>query len=241
MEIFWTDNIAGGICSLGEEESAHCVRVLRHRTGDRVNIIDGHGTMYECVLTDDSPKCARARIIAEHGGWGGHPYRLVMAVCPTKNIDRYEWFAEKATEVGIDRLCPVIGEHSERKVLRTDRLRKILLSAAKQSLKAQIPSCDEPCSVASFIRSAAETDALKLIAYCFEDETVPRISVRAALESSDAEEVIVLIGPEGDFSGEEAKMAVAAGFVPVHLGPSRLRTETAALTAVEALYFYRGE
>lgn len=237
MEIFWTDDIAGGICTLGEEESAHCVRVLRHRTGDAVNIIDGCGTMYECVLTDDSPKCAQARIIAEHSGWGGHPYRLVMAVCPTKNIDRYEWFAEKATEVGLDRLCPVIGEHSERKVLRTDRIRKIFLSAAKQSLKSLIPECDEPCSAASFIRAAAGEDALKLIAYCFEDESVPRMSIRQAMASSDAGTVIILIGPEGDFSREEAKLAVESGFVPVHLGPSRLRTETAALTAVEALYY----
>lgn len=236
MEIFWTDDIAGGICTLGEDESAHCVRVLRHRTGDGINVIDGHGTMYECVLIDDSPKCAQARILTEHVGWGGHPYHLVMAVCPTKNIDRYEWFAEKAVEVGIDRLCPVIGEHSERKVLRTDRLRKIFLSASKQSLKAQVPECDEPCSVSSFIRSAAATDALKLIAYCFEDESVPRISIMQALNSSDADRVIILIGPEGDFSREEAKLALESGFIPVHLGPSRLRTETAALTAVEALY-----
>ena len=97
MEIFWTEDIAGGICRLGEEESAHCVRVLRHRAGDRINIIDGHGTMYECTLVVDSPKGAEARIEQAHQNWGGHPYDLTMAVCPTKNIDRYEWFAEKAT------------------------------------------------------------------------------------------------------------------------------------------------
>ena len=238
MEIFWTDNVDGGFCTLGEEESAHCVKVLRHRAGDNVNIIDGRGTMYGCVLVSDSPRAAQARILSEHAGWGGHPYRLTMAVCPTKNIDRYEWFAEKATEVGLDRLCPVIGEHSERKVLRTDRLRKILLSAAKQSLKSIIPELDEPCTVKAFIEGTSGSGALKLIAYCFEDESVPRISIREALEKSGSDSCIVLIGPEGDFSKEEAGMALAAGYVPVHLGSSRLRTETAALTAVEALYYH---
>lgn len=236
MEIFWTEDIAGGICRLGEEESAHCVRVLRHRAGDRINIIDGHGTMYECTLVADSPKGAEARIEQAHQNWGGHPYDLTMAVCPTKNIDRYEWFAEKATEFGVDRIVPVIGEHSERKILKQERMNRILLSATKQSLKAPIPELSDTTSVREFIESTAGTEALKLIAYCFEDGQ-ERTSIREVLEKNDAKEVIVLIGPEGDFSREEADAAVAAGYVPVHIGESRLRTETAALALVSMVYY----
>jgi len=236
MEIFWTEDIAGGICRLGEEESAHCVRVLRHRAGDRINVIDGHGTMYECTLVADSPKGAEARIEQAHQNWGGHPYDLTMAVCPTKNIDRYEWFAEKATEFGVDRIVPVIGEHSERKILKPERMNRILLSAAKQSLKASIPELSDTISVRDFIGSTAGTDALKMIAYCFDDGQ-ERHSIREVLENNDAKEVIVLIGPEGDFSREEADAAVAAGYVPVHIGESRLRTETAALASVSMIYY----
>lgn len=236
MEIFWTEDIAGGICRLGEEESAHCVRVFRHRAGDRINIIDGHGTMYECTLVADSPKGAEARIEQAHQNWGGHPYDLTMAVCPTKNIDRYEWFAEKATEFGVDRIVPVIGEHSERKILKPERMNRILLSATKQSLKASIPELSDTISVREFIESTAGTEALKLIAYCFEDGQ-ERTSIREVLEKNDAKEVIVLIGPEGDFSREEADAAVAAGYVPVHIGESRLRTETAALASVSMVYY----
>lgn len=236
MEIFWTEDIAGGICRLGEEESAHCVRVLRHRAGDRINIIDGHGTMYECTMVADSPKGAEARIEQAHQNWGVHPYDLTMAVCPTKNIDRYEWFAEKATEFGVDRIVPVIGEHSERKILKPERMNRILLSATKQSLKASIPELSDTTSVREFIESSAGTEALKLIAYCFEDGQ-ERTSIREVLEKNDAKEVIVLIGPEGDFSREEADAAVAAGYVPVHIGESRLRTETAALASVSMVYY----
>lgn len=236
MEIFWTEDIAGGICRLGEEESAHCVRVLRHRDGDLINIIDGHGTMYECTLVADSPKGAEARIEQAHQNWGGHPYDLTMAVCPTKNIDRYEWFAEKATEFGVDRIVPVIGEHSERKILKPERMNRILLSATKQSLKASIPELSDTIAVREFIESTAGTEALKLIAYCFEDGQ-ERHSIREVLEKNDAKEVIVLIGPEGDFSREEADAAVSAGYVPVHVGESRLRTETAALASVSMVYY----
>lgn len=237
MEIFWTDRIEAGLCLLGEEESAHCVRVLRHREGDNVCVIDGVGTMYECVLSQASPKAAVARIEKANPGWGSHPYRMEMAVCPTKNIDRYEWFVEKASEVGTDRFVPVIGEHSERKVLKTERLRRIVLSAAKQSLKAAVPEIAEPLTVKDFITSVADSPALKMIACCFEDESHPRTSVMQALSGTDRREYIVLIGPEGDFSREEVRLATEAGFIPVHLGESRLRTETAALAAVFAAYY----
>jgi 16S rRNA (uracil1498-N3)-methyltransferase len=175
-------------------------------------------------------------VLSSEPGWGSHPYHLTLAVCPTKNNDRYEWFAEKATELGVDRIVPVIGDRSERKVFKTDRLRKIVLSATKQSLKARLPQVEEPTGVKEFI-AHADPDALRLIAYCFEDEGHPRISIKEALSAFAGDRVEILIGPEGDFSPEEARLALDSGFVPVHLGASRLRTETAAVTAAEAVYF----
>lgn len=236
MEIFYSRNISGNICRLDEEESAHCVRVLRHREGDEINVIDGEGTLYTCRLIDADPKAAEAQIIEEQPDWGAHPYYLQMAVCPTKNMDRYEWFAEKATEVGLDEINPVIGEHSERKVFKTDRLKRILLSASKQSLKGAIPVVAEPEKLKDFItRIAEEQNCTKLIACCFEGEK-PRISVAEALKDYDGGKIVILIGPEGDFSREEAALALEKGFIPIHLGPSRLRTETAALIAATAVY-----
>ena len=238
MELFFSNDIAGGICRLDKDESGHCVKVLRHRCSDEISVIDGCGTMYRCRITSDNPKGVEAMVLSHEENWGGHSYNLHLAVCPTKNNDRYEWFAEKACEVGVDTISPVIGEHSERRIFKTSRLEKILISAAKQSLKASVPSVSEPVSVKEFIKANAEdANTLKLIAYCFEDERVPRRSIKEVLESFDGTDIIVMIGPEGDFSKTEAEMALTAGFIPVHLGASRLRTETAAVTAAEAAYF----
>ncbi len=265
MELFYAHKMEGGFAFLDAEESAHCVRVLRHRAGDGISVIDGGGSLLRCVLTDDSPKEAVARVVSEEAGWGAHPYFLRMAVCPTKNIDRYEWFVEKAVELGVDEIVPVIGEHSERRSLRLDRLQRIAISAAKQSLKAAVPVIAEPVSVAEFVRGEAGglplpdgSGEIRLIAYC-SDDVAPRGSIMDALTealpsaaekrhkhspavetlahaSASASRVTVLIGPEGDFSQEEVRAALDAAFIPVHLGPSRLRTETAAVTAVEAVY-----
>ena len=238
MELFYSRDIEGGICRLDQDESGHCIKVLRHRSGDEISVIDGCGTLYRCRITSDSHKGVEAVVLDSEEGWGGHPYRLHLAVCPTKSNDRFEWFAEKACEIGFDELSPIIGEHSERKVLKTPRVEKILVSAAKQSLKAAVPEVNEPVSVKEFIKASKdETDTLKLIAYCFEDKRVPRRSIKEALGTFEGTDIIVMIGPEGDFSHSEAEAAVAAGFIPVHLGESRLRTETAALTAAASAYF----
>ena len=239
MELFYAYEVSGRYCRLDAEESGHCVRVLRHRAGDEVDVIDGRGTLYHCRLTQDSPKGAEAEILSQQADWGAHPYHLTIGCCPTKNNDRFEWFVEKATELGVDCIVPLIGEHSERKVYKTERALRIALSATKQSLKARIPEIAEPLSVKDFIsHSERSEESLRLIAYCFEDETHPRQSIRQVLEASDAREITVLIGPEGDFSPEEASLALAGGYIPVHLGASRLRTETAAVTAVEAVYLH---
>ena len=239
MELFYAYEVSGRYCRLDAEESAHCVRVLRHRAGDEVDVIDGRGTLYHCRLTQDSPKGAEAEILSQQADWGAHPYHLTIGCCPTKNNDRFEWFVEKATELGVDCIVPLIGEHSERKVYKTERALRIALSATKQSLKARIPEIAEPLSVKEFIcHSERSEESLRLIAYCFEDETHPRQSIRQVLDTSGAREITVLIGPEGDFSPEEASLALAGGYIPVHLGASRLRTETAAVTAVEAVYLH---
>ena len=244
MELFYSQDIHDGIFRLGTDESAHCIKVMRHRSGDEISVTDGEGTLYRCRITEDDPRSVEGVVSEVISGWGSHPYRLHMAVCPTKNNDRYEWFAEKACEIGFDELTPIIGEHSERRILKTDRVKKILVSAAKQSLKGRIPCMNEPLSVKEFIRtqggsqdrSPAEAH-LKLIAYCFEDGNVPRRSIKEVLEQFNGSDITIMIGPEGDFSRHEVETALEAGFIPVHIGASRLRTETAALAAVAATYF----
>ena len=264
MEIFYAKEVSGRTVFLDQEESAHCVRVLRHRAGDEITVVDGTGTMMRCRLTDDSPKNAEAEILERTENWGGHPYFLTMAVCPTKNNDRFEWFVEKATEVGVDVISPIIGERSERKVFKTERSRKIALSAMKQSLKARLPIIEEPVLVSNFISSAgcgspssrpftrtglrssreqegaaeSAVKEVKMICYCFEGETERRSIEDVLREVPEGADITIMIGPEGDFSPEEARQAVDNGFIPVHLGPSRLRTETAAVTAATAVYLH---
>ena len=252
MELFYAYETDGRFCRLDADESGHCCRVLRHRAGDEIHVIDGLGTMFRCRLVDDNPKGAEAEVLEAFPGWGGHPYRLTVACCPTKNNDRFEWFVEKATEVGVDRIVPTIGERSERKVYKTDRALRIALSATKQSLKSRIPEIADPVSVKDFICHSEPADSschferspeggveksLKLIAYCFEGDT-RRISIQEALKAYEGNEITILIGPEGDFSPEEARLAVEHGYIPVHLGASRLRTETAAVLAATAVYLH---
>ena len=291
MELFY-GNSDGDVVRLSPEESGHCIRVLRHRLGDEIFVIDGAGTLMRCTLTLDDPRGAAAAVVERFPEWGGHPYRLTVGCCPTKNLDRFEWFIEKATELGIDEIVPLIGDRSERRIFKADRARRLALSATKQSLKARIPTIADPQSVRAFLLSAgsrcaaaagnATGDAaagnatpggsasnttcgnskhdaaacsatangsiyasardntpageLRLIAYCFEDDAHPRISIKDALATYNGRDITILIGPEGDFSPEEANLALNAGFIPVHLGPSRLRTETAAVTATAAVY-----
>lgn len=251
MELFYSQEITDGSCFLDEQESRHCVKVLRHRTGDIINVIDGEGSLLECRIVEAS-KRVNLEIISTTPDFGSHNYHLKMAVCPTKNIDRYEWFLEKATEIGVDVVVPVIGEHSERKVINAERCGRILLSAAKQSLKGAVPNLAECCSVKEFILSQGVENlsgsGLKLIAYCGEatkmsvQESVANYmkcfgSNFSSLDGEDCKpEVTILIGPEGDFSPGEVELAIENGFIPVHLGASRLRTETAAVVACSWVY-----
>ena len=238
MELFYSSNISGGSLTLEGDEAAHCVRVLRHKAGDKINVIDGRGTLYRCTVDAADPRECTARIDETVPGYGSHPYRLTMAVCPTKNTDRYEWFAEKATEIGVDAIVPVIGERSERRVLKTDRLRRLVLSAVKQSLKGAVPEVIEPLSVKEFLDGVPQ-DSVKMICYCFDDgekHTVAGVLGEALSGPDRTPEVFILIGPEGDFSPAEAETARSRGWIPVTLGPSRLRTETAAVVAAAQVY-----
>lgn len=236
MEIFYSENIENNHCTLEKDEAVHCIKVLRHKVGDTINIIDGKGAIYQCIISE----LLRDKVLVEikniRQDWGAHPYRLTLAVCPTKNTDRYEWFVEKATEIGVDEIVPIIGTHSERKILKTERLNKIILSATKQSLKGSIPHIQEPLSVKDFILQTSKCDALKLIAYCFDGDT-ERKSIKEILYDFKGSSIIIMIGPEGDFSLEEVQEALKNGYQPVHLGNSRLRTETAAVTAASSVYF----
>lgn len=225
MKLFYAPDITTPLYTLPEEESGHCVRVLRLREGDRLHITDGRGTLYCAEVEDAHPKRCTIRIVEEHHEWEKRPYRLTVAVAPTKNIDRIEWFVEKATESGIDRIVPILCDHSERKVIKEERLEKIAVSAMKQSLKAYLPHIDPLTPIRKLLTEPF--DGVKLIAHCEED--VERIFMGELVHKG--EDVLILIGPEGDFSKEEIEEARKAGFREVTLGESRLRTETAALAA----------
>ena len=238
MELFYSTQMENGLCTLTEEESRHCAKVLRHNVGDTINVIDGCGSLLECRIIECGKKVV-CSVESVKENFGTHNYHLTMAVCPTKNIDRYEWFLEKATEMGIDEVVPVIGEHSERRIIKPERLEKILVSAAKQSLKGAIPVLRDAVSVKQFIKECAAAEGVKLIAYCGEQEkvTLAQAVQKAVAANPGAPRITILIGPEGDFSPAEVEAAIGSGFSPLTLGDSRLRTETAAVAAVAGVYF----
>ena len=214
-----------------ELESGHCVRVLRHQHGDIFEVIDGKGGLFTVRLVDAHPKRAMVEIVDKKDlqpYWTG---KLVLGVAPTKNMDRMEWLVEKATEVGMDAFIPVLCRFSERKEIKRERLEKTAVSAMKQSLKAALPEIGEMMPFARFIERFKEFPA-KFIAHCVDDGRRRLLS----REYRPGDDIVILIGPEGDFSSEEIDLAHAAGFVPVSLGDARLRTETAALTALQTCH-----
>ena len=216
--------------TLSEEESAHCVRVLRYSVGDEILITDGRGTTYTARITNPHPKHCDFEIISREKQEPHHHFHLHIAIAPTKNIERMEWAVEKCVEIGVDEITPLLCRFSERKQLRTDRLEKIILSAAKQSLTPYLPVLHELTPYEEFIQMTNDqlqiTNVQRFIAHCYKDE---KRLLKDEIERS--RDVLVLIGPEGDFSEQEVADALAAGFIPVSLGNSRLRTETAAVVA----------
>lgn len=215
---------------LPEEEARHCTRVLRLGTGDDIHLTDGKGFVYRAVITVATPKRCQFRIEEKQAYEKPWSARLCIAMAPTKNMDRTEWFVEKATEIGVDDFYFPDCQFSERKVLKTERIRKIVVSAMKQSQKGLLPCIHEMRSFKAFLEQMSAFEGQKFIAHCYEgDKPLLQQVVKRGVDA------VVLVGPEGDFSIEEVKAAETAGFQPVSLGRSRLRTETAGLAAVHIL------
>lgn len=229
MQIFYASNVSEGTAHFSREESGHCLRVLRMRRGENISFTDGKGNLYQGVITGDDASAMTASVTSVRHE-AGHEYRLHIAISPVKNDDRLEWFIEKAVETGIDEITPMICSRTEKKRIRKDRLDGLILSAMKQSVRSYLPQLNEPLSFREFI--AGERTGKRLIACC--DAGIERIMINTAF--SPGEEVTVLIGPEGDFTPEEVSLAMQHGFIPVHMGPNRLRTETAGVVACCSVY-----
>lgn len=225
MHVFYTPDIDSSEYSLNEEESKHCLKVLRLGLGDVVNLIDGRGGFYEAEIIGEGKRNVQLRVTASTQEYQKRNHHLHIVVAPTKNIDRLEWFLEKATEIGIDEITPVICERSERKIIKEDRLNKVITSAVKQSLQAYHPVLNPQISLTDFLKM--EHDSIKMIAHCIDGE--PRQYISQVLLPH--QRYLILIGPEGDFSPKEIELALQSGFKPLTLGNTRLRTETAALAA----------
>lgn len=229
MHQFYAPNILESK-QLPEEESQHAVRVLRLKEGDNIEVIDGKGIKYLCRITLAHPKRCMLEIEGSTEVPNHWKCNVVIAVAPTKNLDRMEWMAEKITEMGVDRIIPLRCRYSERKELKTERLKKILVAAMKQSLKAVLPEIDEMTPVTDIIKM--DFSGQKFIAYC--DRDIERHLLTE--KYSSGRNALILIGPEGDFSKEEIRLALDNGFIPVSLGDSRFRTETAAMFACSVIH-----
>lgn len=212
-----------------KEESRHITKVLRKKTGDIVHITNGKGTVYTAEITESSASQCSVRVLSQNLTQP-LPYRLHMAVAPTKLNERFEWFLEKATEIGITEITPLICQRSERQKINHTRYEKIIISAAKQSLKAYFPTLHPPLTFEKQITNMASSSTARYLAHCLD---TPKEKLSEVIQQPD---LVILIGPEGDFTPEEVDFASRHGFQSVSLGNSRLRTETAAIVAVHTAY-----
>ena len=226
MQLFYAPEITLPEYTLPEEESKHCIRVLRMRVGDELHLTDGKGNMYRCNVVSDNVKHCVVRVVETTPEYEKMTYGLTMAVAPTKNIDRFEWFLEKATEVGISEVYPLECDHSERRQIKDEREEKVITSAVKQSLKAYHPVLHPMTRFRDVV--AMPFDGEKFIAHC-NDAMGEREYLGELLKKGG--NTLILIGPEGDFSEEEINFALENGFKAISLGKERLRTETAAVVA----------
>lgn len=228
-QLFYTPHIENGLARLDEEESRHLLTVLRRQVGDPLQLTDGKGTFYDAEIAETGKKYAVARILKTHPT-PEPPARLHIAIAPTKQIERLEWFLEKATEIGIQEITPLLCRRSERTVIRHDRLEKIVVSAMKQSLQSRLPRLNALTPFKQCVQQASERQ--RFIAWCPE---MPLPPLKTQLQGTV--DTLILIGPEGDFAPEEVALAENSGFSGVNLGPTRLRTETAGLVAVIGFHF----
>ena len=226
MHIFYTPDIQPHHHAfiLNEEESKHAVRVLRLTTGQQLQLVDGTGGYYTAVITDAHPKRTVLEILTVDTAYGKRPYYLHVALAPTKSIDRVEWFVEKATELGVDEITPLICDHSERTVVKEERLQKVAVAAMKQSQRAYLPKINPAVRFGALMDR--EVAGKRFIAHCADGE---KLRLGSLLQPGEA--AVILIGPEGDFSTNEIATALSNGYHPITFGQARLRTETAALVA----------
>lgn len=231
MQIFYAPDINGNTYSLDEKESKHLIRVLRMAKGESVKLIDGNGNLYEGIISNpDQNKCS-IDITGKIKDFERRNYRLHIAISPLKNPERFEWFIEKSVEIGIDEITPLLCRNTEKPGIKRERLNNLIISAMKQSLKATKTILNEPTSFKDFINK--DLMGIRMIAHC--DKSNERKNVSEVYSKNDNS--IILIGPEGDFTRDEVDSAVNRGFLPVHLGQSRLRTETAGIAACHSVYF----
>ncbi|NOY49698.1 MAG: 16S rRNA (uracil(1498)-N(3))-methyltransferase [Chlorobi bacterium] len=228
MNLFYAPGINGGFYTLPKEESKHIVKVLRRIEGDIVYFTDGKGWFYETKIINAAQSRCEVEILKKLEGDDKLGYNIHIAIAPTKNNDRLEWFLEKTTEIGIGEITPIICEQSERKVVKAERLEKVITSAVKQSLKSYRPILNNQLKLKSFLEQ--DFDGQKFIAYIDKD-----VGLELTKAYKRGENALVLIGPEGDFRPDEVEMAKQKGFVPVSLGKSRLRTETAGVVACHTI------
>lgn len=231
MHIFYTPDIKGDKYTLTEDESKHCIKVLRLSLNDTVFLIDGKGGLCKARIIDNHHKRCTVEVFEKQHDNKKRNYYLHIGIAPTKNIARFEWFLEKATEIGIDEITPFVGFHSERKTIKPPRLQKIIVSALKQSLQTYCPKLNEIVSFTDFMQKAGHFSGDKFIAHCAENGK--KTQLKDACKSK--QKVLILIGPEGDFSKDEIVMARKSGFQEISLGNTRLRTETAGIVACHTL------
>lgn len=228
FNLFYSPDI-DNISQLPEYESQHCVKVLRMRSGDKLTVTDGKGFFYDCELIDANSKGCTISVLNRYEVPTGRNFKLHIAFSPTKQMDRNEWFIEKATEIGIDKFTPIYSNFSERKDIKTERLKKIAISAIKLSQQASLPEIDIQVSFNDFI--SMQFNSKKYIAHCYDKPKTPLTQLY-----NKGDDALILIGPEGDFSEEEVESAIKNGFEPISLGETRLRTETACLVAMHTIH-----
>jgi 16S rRNA (uracil1498-N3)-methyltransferase len=233
MYLFYTSDIQGDYAFLHEEEAAHCAQVLRRKRGDAISWVDGRGGRFSGYLEEVQKRQCMLKIESHLNEPLPREWNLHIAMAPTKNADRTEWFLEKAVEIGVDKFTPLVCEHSARKIMRHDRLEKIAIAAMKQSMQSRLPQIAPPANFKDFVTAQDSLPQARFVAHCHEDDA--KSSLRH--NCHPGKNVCVMIGPEGDFSVNEVAMALDNGFLPVSLGNTRLRTETAALYALQTVHF----
>ncbi|MBN1186036.1 MAG: 16S rRNA (uracil(1498)-N(3))-methyltransferase [Bacteroidales bacterium] len=224
MHWFYCPDILSDHYILSEEESKHCSKVLRLKEGDEIVLVDGNGGYFKAQICDKQSKRTEVKIIETQEKYNKRKFHLHIAIAPTKNIDRFEWFLEKVTEIGVDEITPLLCDFSERKVIKPDRLQKILISAMKQSEQAYLPKLNELTKYSDFIKESKSD--IYYIAHCYNT-----LKVNLTSDCPPGKKVVILIGPEGDFSLPEVEQATKNGYKSLDLGINRLRTETAGIVA----------